>query len=129
MLEPPVLTVVNQDFDATVRMKVRLGDRFVVLPGPRRWRRNPTLVAPGDDVVVRGQTVDGTSYAAPLVTSTIALLKQADPKLTSDQILDLLTTTATDTPADARSEGAGVLDPAAALARALQLAQRRGGPR
>ena len=54
------------------------------------------------------RALQGTSMAAPLVTGTIALLKQADPTLTPAQITTILTDTATPD---------GILDVAAALAK------------
>ncbi|MEB3227146.1 MAG: S8 family serine peptidase [Synechocystis sp.] len=60
---------------------VGIGKRLVQLEINRQGRRGVNLVAPGSDVTfydVNGQpeTVSGSSFAAPLVTGTIALLQE-----------------------------------------------------
>lgn len=67
------------------------------------------------------QHVDGTSFAAPLTSSTIACMLEANPDLTPEQIRDILVTTAHPIP-DVPSErqGAGALDSGQAVAAALQ---------
>ncbi len=62
------------------------------------------------------QHVDGTSVAAPIVTSVIAQMLEANPRLTPREIRDILTATATpisNFPAD--RQGAGVLNAAEAV--------------
>lgn len=51
------------------------------------------LVAPGRPIHINGRPFDGTSAAAPLVTGAIALMLEANPTLTPDQIRDILTRT------------------------------------
>ena len=111
---------------------------------------HPTLTAPGETIVAakaglveqvggvsgiadpsEGQTVpppyqsaytvsSGTSFAAPHVTGTIALMLQANPNLTPSQIRTILQKTATPTLLRDRSEvGAGRLDAWAAVASAV----------
>jgi subtilisin family serine protease len=63
--------------------------------------KNWCMAAPADSILTtapNGQyaTVDGTSFAAPHVAGAAAILKQAFPSLTNEQIVDLLLTTATD---------------------------------
>lgn len=59
----------------------------------------PTVVAPGVDMMVYGwdkhlgnpkELVNGTSFASPYVTGLIALMVQANPKLTPADIRDIL---------------------------------------
>ncbi|MBB4956386.1 type VII secretion-associated serine protease mycosin [Micromonospora polyrhachis] len=80
--------------------------------------RHVDLVAPGAKVLattrVAGHTyVDGTSYAAPFVAGTAALVRAAWPELTAGEVARRLVATAS--PArggrDSRSYGAGVVDP------------------
>ena len=94
-------------------------------------RRNPDLVAPGVDVEslrVPGSTVDrllgtagvsdprylrgtGTSQAAGVVSGSIALLLQARPSLTNDQVKQMLRSSAVDLRGTGEAaEGAGALD-------------------
>lgn len=60
------------------------------------------LLAPGDGVPIlaRGggvtDSAQATSYATPFAAATAALLKQADPSLTADQITGILKNTGTD---------------------------------
>ncbi|MFC4459570.1 type VII secretion-associated serine protease mycosin [Pseudonocardia nematodicida] len=85
------------------------------VPGP--W---VDLAAPGVDLPApagpEGAVVSGTSYAAPLVAGTAALLRERFPMLTPGQVADRLRATARH-PASGRDDrvGAGVLDPVAAL--------------
>lgn len=102
----------------------------------------PELVAPAMDVYVATQDFDpngelwsperfigarGTSFAAPMVAGTIALLKQAKPGLRPTQYKSLVTNTANPNltdfdatgaliPASVTARGAGQLDAQAALA-------------
>ncbi len=92
--------------------------------------RNPDLVAPGTHIVslrVPGSNIDvnhpegfvsdryfrgsGTSQAAAVVSGAVALIEQARPGITPDQVKALLTTTASKLPlGDAVSQGAGELN-------------------
>ncbi len=72
------------------------------------------LVAPGTDVLIaapgRGhQRAEGTSYAAPFVAATAALLRQYRPELTAEEVARRIV--ATTDPAPGGGYGAGVLNP------------------
>jgi serine protease AprX len=72
------------------------------------------------------QFVDGTSVAAPIVTSVVAQMIEANPTLRPDKIKQILMDTAVPIPtADPAQQGAGVVNPAGAVALALRA---RGGP-
>jgi subtilisin family serine protease len=65
--------------------------------------KNYYIVAPGSNItttdnggVNANETKTGTSFAAPHVTGAIAILKQAWPQLSAQEIVQLLLTTATD---------------------------------
>ncbi len=94
----------------------------------------PDVVAPG--VHIRstfhggGYAIeDGTSSAAPQVSGVVALLRQADPRLTPDQIADLLRRTArpigTD-PLPNSIAGYGLVDAYAAVSAALGAGELAG---
>ncbi|MGZ0149057.1 type VII secretion-associated serine protease mycosin [Kribbella sp. WER1] len=89
------------------------------------------LVAPGAGVLsttrVAGHAYDdGTSFAAPFVSGTAALVRAAWPKLTAAQVAQRLLATAT--PArggrDSMEYGAGIVDPYRAVTEAMAGAGR-----
>ncbi len=68
------------------------------------------------------QHVDGTSVAAPIVSSVVAQMLEANPGLTPHQIRAILTTTAQKLPSvDNERQGAGVLNAARAVEAAINL--------
>lgn len=72
------------------------------------------------------QHVDGTSFAAPLVASTVACMLEANPALKPHQIRDMLISSAEPLEGVERErQGAGVLTPRRAIGLALRAA---GGP-
>jgi serine protease AprX len=72
------------------------------------------------------QHVDGTSMAAPIVTSLVAQLLEANPRLTPAGIKDIITNTAEPLPYVPRAEqGHGAISAARAVAAALRAP---GGP-
>lgn len=84
------------------------------LPGP--W---VDVAAPGEDMVPgapAGLAVSGTSYAAPVVTGVVALLRAQSPGLTARQVMQRITSTARgSTPQRSALIGYGIVDPTAAL--------------
>jgi serine protease AprX len=71
------------------------------------------------------QHVDGTSFAAPLVASTVACMLEANPALSPFLIRSILMETAHRVPgAEPARQGAGAIAPGQAVARAL--AERHG---
>ncbi len=83
--------------------------------------RKPELVAPGVSVVggLAGgfAASTGTSMASPHVAGTVALMRQANPALTIDQVTRILIDTATDIgpPGPDTASGAGALNARAAV--------------
>ncbi|WP_327007010.1 type VII secretion-associated serine protease mycosin [Dactylosporangium sp. NBC_01737] len=89
------------------------------------------LVAPGARVVTTATpqgltTVEGTSFAAPYVAATAALLRQYRPDMTAPQIAARLTATA-DGGVAGPGFGAGVLNPYRALTEETGTPARPGG--
>lgn len=62
-------------------------DKFDVITEYTERGRNLDIVAPGEDIPTTGispdgfDTVSGTSFAAPYIAGTVALMKQIDPNL------------------------------------------------
>lgn len=66
--------------------------------------------------------VDGTSFAAPIVTSVVAQMLEANPALNPQQVKRILMQTAKRLPnVDVDRQGWGAVQPRAAVARALEL--------
>ena len=107
--------------------------------------RNPDLVAPGvriTSLAAPGSTIDdlfgarartgdglfrgsGTSQASAVVAGAAALLLEARPALSPDQVKGLLRTTAHPVRASAQAGGAGLLDVADAVAAAAPAGAQR----
>jgi subtilisin family serine protease len=77
----------------------------------------PDILAPGVNIAVdRRSTVSGTSYAAALVAGVAALIRQAKPQASPDQIKAALMQTAHPLPSGQRHRAhAGLINPSAAL--------------
>ncbi len=81
------------------------------------------LVAPGEAVTAAAPTrghlvVSGTSFAAPFVSATAALIRAREPRLTQSQVVRRLISTADPAPGappDSPGYGAGVLNPLRAV--------------
>jgi hypothetical protein len=93
---------------------------------------NPTIAAPGQDIYVgmkrdtmsSNQVESGTSFAVPFVGGTIALMLQANPSLTFEQVKSLLQNTATRLPLyPVAAQGVGVINPEVAVQMAVGLKQ------
>jgi serine protease AprX len=67
-------------------------------------------------------TSQGTSFACPHVTGVVALMIEANPLLTPDDVVTILRQTATPMPYDERTVGAGYLDAHNAVRAAMGLA-------
>lgn len=85
--------------------------------------RSVFLVAPGDDLIATGFDGDlfivgGTSFSTPIVSGAIAIMMQAFPSLTAQEIVEILLDTAVDLglPGVDAVYGAGLINLAAALA-------------
>ena len=88
------------------------------------------VAAPGVDLRVSlpekgNATYSGTSFAAPLVAGTVALMQSVRPGIAPDAVRAILTSTARDVgpPGPDAQTGAGIVD----AARAVQTALARGG--
>ncbi|MFC0598649.1 type VII secretion-associated serine protease mycosin [Streptomyces palmae] len=100
----------------------------------RRWYA--TVCAPGVDVAIAAPNRRyymgwGTSAAAAFVSGSVALVRSAHPRLSPRQITRLLVDTARQRPAGGRSDelGAGLVDPAAAIAAGDRLRPQPQQPR
>lgn len=78
--------------------------------------KNYCITAPGTIKMANGISKVGTSFAAPVVSAAIAVIREAWPYLNSEQITDILFTTAADlgTPGVDEIYGHGMLDMEAA---------------
>ncbi|SCG70343.1 type VII secretion-associated serine protease mycosin [Micromonospora zamorensis] len=92
------------------------------------------LVAPGSEVLTAApgaghHQVEGTSYAAPFVAATAALLRQYRPELTAAQVAERIIATADPAPGAGHGGGygAGVLNPYRAVTETS--GSRAGDPR
>src|SRR5438552_7831833 len=66
--------------------------------------------------------VDGTSFAAPIVSSIVAQMLEANPYLTPHEVKQILIITAERLPhVEVDRQGWGVVNPRSAVARALEL--------
>lgn len=98
--------------DDTVAPFSSAGDRY-------QW--NPTLAAPGTGILVPRWTAPngvqyGTSFSAPYVTGSIALMLQKNPTLSFSQVKNILQNTAVHVPISHHLVGSGLINPVAALA-------------
>ncbi|MDQ7825186.1 MAG: S8 family serine peptidase [Candidatus Eremiobacteraeota bacterium] len=123
---PDVITVAATDSRATAG---KYGDDTVSdfsSHGEGQGGWNPTVAAPGVNVKtnIKGETTEGTSFSAPYVAGIVALMKQADPALSNAEVIDILKKTAIDIAPGISADGAGEVDPEAAVREALRRAGR-----
>jgi serine protease AprX len=131
-IDPFVMAVGAADSNGTVSVQ---DDSLLAFSAIGDGVRNPDLVAPGKSIQglrVPGSWIDqtyptgrisdhffrgsGTSQAAALVSGAAALVIDQRPDITPDELKALLTSTAQQLPeADARGQGAGMIDLRAAL--------------
>lgn len=88
-----------------------------------------TIIAAGlrDGMVIHEhyKMVDGTSFAAPIVTSVVAQMLEANPELTPLEVKRVLVQTAKRLPGvEVDRQGWGAVQPKVAVERALELARR-----
>lgn len=88
-----------------------------------------TIIAAGlkDGLVIHEhyKMVDGTSFAAPIVTSVVAQMLEANPELTPLEVKRVLVQTAQRLPGvEVDRQGWGAVQPRAAVERALELARQ-----
>jgi subtilisin family serine protease len=102
-------------------------------------RLNPTLAAPGGQLISNPTALglvndpayplglptvfDGTSAATPVVSGTIAMMLQVNPRLSNAQIRSILLASAVNTTASNEEEGAGMLNPFQAVGLAAAAAR------
>ncbi len=126
-VDPYVMAVGAADPNGTVSVQ---DDTLLAFSARGDGIRNPDLVAPGKslqglrvpgsyiDVAYPGGRINdrffrgsGTSQSAALVSGAAALVIQQRPEITPDELKALLTSTAQELPAaDARGQGAGMID-------------------
>jgi subtilisin family serine protease len=88
----------------------------VTSAGAPAWFSN---TGPWVSVAALGE--DGTSFAAPVVSGAAALVLEANPRLTPRQVVEVLEETASGRGTRTNQLGFGVIDAAAAVARARSL--------
>jgi serine protease AprX len=90
------------------------------LPAPLLRQLITIKLREGNVITQHYKMVDGTSFAAPIVTSTAACMLQANPKLTPQQVKLILMETAERVPGiEVERQGSGVIAPRSAVEVAL----------
>jgi hypothetical protein len=85
-------------------------------------RIKPDVMAQGQSVLVAGSAgvdayrrANGTSFSCPLVAGVVALVLQAHPQYTPEQVIELLRTTASNAASPNNLDGWGIVDAVAAI--------------
>ncbi|MBX3129081.1 MAG: S8 family serine peptidase [Polyangiaceae bacterium] len=118
----------NADGDDAVRELLRDGagidpELDAIAGGEAYLIRSLVELKYRDQKIVSGhyKHVDGTSFAAPIVSAVVAQMLEANPALTPPQVKKILIDTALRIPGvEVDRQGWGVVQPARAVARALQ---------
>lgn len=114
LLNEKVVTVAASEGD---------GDKMAPFTSP-----NPFTDVSADGTAVpvdaNGTVADGTSFASPTVAGIVAEMRIVNPRLSVNQIRDILTRASTDTPAPREIDGAGILDGALAIQMARDAGRR-----
>ncbi len=90
--------------------------------------RNLVMIKLRSNNVISGhyKHVDGTSFAAPIVSSIVAQMLEANPSLTPQEVKHILIKTAERIPGvETDRQGWGVVNPRSAVARALEMSLLR----
>jgi hypothetical protein len=123
---PHVITVAATDSQGTPGDYAddRIGEFSSHGYGAGGW--NPTVAAPGvnQKTAVKRNVTTGTSFSAPYLAGVIALMKQADPSLKTDEIIEILKKTAVGIASGDTAGGAGEVAPEAAVREVLRRAGR-----
>jgi len=127
-IEPSIITIGAFDDRGTVD---RADDKLAYFSskGPTiDGEIKPDLVSPGYNIKSLKPgggyvSLSGTSMATPIAAGVVAAMLEANPKLTPDEVKDILMKTAEDRGLDPNSQGAGYIDSEKALEIALKLAE------
>jgi len=98
---------------------------------------NPTVAATGENTFLAHYyyttmpdgAFDGTSFAAPHVAATVALMFQMNPNLKFSEVKDILKDSAQKVPYQVSEVGAGILNPVAAVQQAWQKKAQAAAPK
>ncbi len=102
-----------------------LGPAGLAVAAVTRDGRRAAFSNTGSWVSVAAPGENGTSFAAPLVSAAAARVWAANPRLTARQVASILEETASGRGIRTDELGYGIVDPAAAVARALALRSGR----
>jgi serine protease AprX len=107
-----------------------VGTASLSVPGSLLYLTHPGMLLKGSRLGLSGTpylSLTGTSMAAPVVTGTVALMLQANPKLTPNLVKAIIEYTAQDMRYDSLTQGAGFLNTKGAVDLARYLRNPRPG--